>query len=121
MLGDLFRLMGGFAAPPPPGVQPPPLWGGESHLQEIFGDGVEFQPCRRDILEISAFAHPRDYAEHFKANYGPTITIRANAAANGREEEFDEALDAFCEEHDRGTPEQARFEMEYLISVGKRR
>src|SRR4051795_1139696 len=29
MIGELFRTMGPFAPTPPPGVQPPPLWGGE--------------------------------------------------------------------------------------------
>ena len=32
MLGALFRTMKPFAAPPPPGVQSPPLWGSEEHL-----------------------------------------------------------------------------------------
>jgi SAM-dependent methyltransferase len=121
MLGALFRTMGPFAPPPPPGAQPPPLWGSEEHLRELFGDRVEFGTLERDLLEITAFERPGDYGEHFKDRYGPTIAARANAAANGREAEFDEALDRFCDEWNRGTPEQARFEKEYLVAVGTRR
>jgi SAM-dependent methyltransferase len=121
MLGALFRTMGPFAAPPPPGAQPPPLWGSEEHLRELFGDRVEFQTLKRDVLEITAFERPRDYGEHFKALYGPTIAVRKNAEKDGRAEEFDEALDHFCDEWNRGTPDQARFEKEYLLAVGTRR
>jgi SAM-dependent methyltransferase len=120
MLGALFRTMGPFAPPPPPGAQPPPLWGSEEHLHEIFGDRVDFHTLQRDALEITAFERARDYGEHFKAYYGPTIAARANAVRSGREAEFDEALDRFCDEWDRGTPEHARFEKEYLLAVGTR-
>ena len=85
MLGALFRTMKPFAPPPPPGAQPPPLWGSEEHLQALMGGRVEFHTLERDVLEITAFERPRDYGEHFKAYYGPTIAARANAARDGRE------------------------------------
>jgi SAM-dependent methyltransferase len=121
MLGALFRTMKPFAPPPPPGAQPPPLWGSEEHLSELFGDRVEFQTLERDVLEITAFERPRDYGEHFKAFYGPTIAARANAIRNGRGDEFDAALDELCDEWNRGTADSARFEKEYLLAVGTRR
>ncbi|ADB52647.1 class I SAM-dependent methyltransferase [Conexibacter woesei] len=120
MIGALFRTMGPFAPPPPPGAQPPPLWGSEDHLHELFGDVVAFDTLQRDRLEVTAFEHPRDYGEHFKARYGPTIAARANASRSGRDAEFDSALDRFCDEWNRGTPADARFEMEYLLAVGTR-
>jgi SAM-dependent methyltransferase len=120
MIGALFRTMGPFAPAPPPGASSPPLWGSEDHMRELFGDRVTWRTLEREDLEITAFEHPRDYGEHFKARYGPTIAARANAAKSGREVEFDEALDGFCDEWNRGTAEQARFEKEYLIAVGTR-
>jgi SAM-dependent methyltransferase len=120
MLGALFQTMKPFAAAPPPGVQSPPLWGSEEHLAELFGDGVMFGTLRRDVLEITAFERARDYGEHFKAYYGPTRAARTNAEREGREAEFDAALDAFCDEWDRGTGAGARFEKEYLLAVGTR-
>jgi SAM-dependent methyltransferase len=120
MLGSLFRLMGRYAPTPPPGVQPPPLWGGEEHLRGLLGDRVRLSRQERDVLDVTAFPRPREYGEHFKARYGPTIAIRANAANTGRGEEFDAALDAFCDEWNRGTDDRAHFEMEYLLSVGTR-
>ena len=118
MLGALFATMKPFAPAPPPGVQPPPLWGGEEHLRGLLGDRVNLHTLERETLEITAFEQPREYGEHFKTYYGPTIAVRANAERDGRAQEFDDALDAFCDEWNRGTPDQARFEQEYLVAVG---
>ena len=120
MIGALFRTMGPFAPPPPPGAQPPPLWGSEDHVRELFGDRVEFRTMDRDMLDIDAFKRPRDWGEHFKERYGPTITAQANARKNDQEAEFNEAVDKFCDEWNLGTPEDARFEQEYLVAVGTR-
>jgi SAM-dependent methyltransferase len=121
MIGALFRTMGPFAPPPPPGASPPPLWGGEDHVRELFGDRVDLHTLEREMLEVTAFEQPQDYGEHFKAKYGPTIVARANAEKDGREGELDAALNDFCDEWNLGTPEQARFEQEYLVVVGTRR
>ncbi len=120
MIGALFRTMGPFAPPPPPGASPPPLWGGEEHVAELFGDRVQLGTLKRENLDITAFANARDYGEHFKAYYGPTLVARANAVKDGREDEFDQALNDFCDEWNLGTAEAARFEQEYLIVAGTR-
>jgi SAM-dependent methyltransferase len=119
MIGALFKTMGQFMPPPPPGVQPPPLWGSEEHLGELFGDRVEIERAERDVLDVTAFERPDDFGEHFKQRYGPTIAARANAEKEGREEEFDRALSEFCAEWNRGSDEDARFEMEYLLTLGR--
>jgi SAM-dependent methyltransferase len=120
MVGSLLRTIGPFAPPPPAGAQPPPLWGNEAHLAELFGADLDFGAQKRDVLEVTAFEHPRDFGEHFKARYGPTIVAQATARRNGRDEELEAALDRFCDEWDRGTPGRARFELEYLLAVGTR-
>jgi ubiquinone/menaquinone biosynthesis C-methylase UbiE len=120
MIGALFRTMGPFAPPPPPGAQPPPLWGSEEHVRELFGDRVSFGTLEREMLQITAFERPHEYGEHFKERYGPTIVARANAARDGREGELDEALKRFSDEWNRGAPDRAFFEQEYLVVAGTR-
>jgi SAM-dependent methyltransferase len=120
MIGALFATMGPFAPPPPPGAQPPPLWGSEAHVRELLDGRVELHTLARDVLEVTAFERARDYGEHFKARYGPTIAARANAQRGGRADEFDAALDRFCDEWNCGTADRARFEMQYLLAVGTR-
>jgi hypothetical protein len=119
MIGGLFRTIGPFAPAPPPGAQPPPLWGGEDHLRELLGDRVELETLERSLLDVTAFEQPTDFAAHFKQRYGPTIAAQANARRNEREAEFEQALDGFFEEQNLGGG-GARFGMEYLLTVGRR-
>ena len=120
MIGGLFRTMKDFAPAPPPGAQSPPLWGSEEHLAGLFGDRVEFHTLIREPLKVTVFSQARDWGEHFKTYYGPTIAARANADRNGRAAEFDAALDTFCDKWNRGSDEDAYFEQEYLLAVGTR-
>ena len=39
---------------------------------------------------------------------------------HGQERDFDAALDAFCDDWNRGINDHARFEKEYLLAVGTR-
>jgi ubiquinone/menaquinone biosynthesis C-methylase UbiE len=121
MLGQLFATMKPYAPPPPPGAQPPPLWGSEEHVAELFGGRVQFTTQRREKLEITAFPQAHGYAEHFKSYYGPTIATRANAERNGVAADLDAALDAFSDTWNLAEDGPARFEHEYLLSVGVRR
>jgi SAM-dependent methyltransferase len=121
MIGDLFRTMGPFAPAPPPGVQAPPLWGSEEHVRRLLGDSVEFESLERDLLEVTAFGHPDDLGEHFKGRYGPAIVARSNAEKEGRADAFDQAVSHFFAEWNKGGDGEARFEMEYLVAVGRKR
>ena len=120
MIGALFRVMGPFAPPPPPGAQPPPLWGSEDHQRELFGDRVDLRTMDREMLDITAFKDPHEYGVHFRERYGPTIVAMGNAERNGRSEELLDAMNAFCDEWNLGTADDARFEQEYLVTVGTR-
>ncbi len=120
MIGSLFRTMGPFAAPPPPGASPAPLWGSEAHLAELFGDRVTFGTLEREPLDITAFPERHGYIEHFKECYGPTLAVRKNAASHDRTAELDAALVAFSDEWDKGAPGPSRYGQEYLLAVGTR-
>ena len=96
------------------------MWGSEEHLAELFGDRVMFGTLRRDVLEITAFERPRDYGEHFKAYYGPTIAARANAARNGRERRVRRRPRRVLRRVGPRHRGRARFEKEYLLAVGTR-
>jgi SAM-dependent methyltransferase len=119
-IGALFRAIGGFNPPPPAGAQPPPLWGSEDHVRELFGEAVDWTSLTRATLTVTAFPEPDAFATHFRERYGPTIAARANAVAEGREAEFDAALERVFREADRGSDGAARYELEYLLAVGTR-
>lgn len=119
MIGGLFRTMGPFAPAPPPGAQPPPLWGSEDHVRELFADSVTFSSLERHRHRVTAFRHPTDFADHFRQHYGPTLATLANARAHGREAELVAALDDFYRSANSGNENRAFFEMEYLLAVGR--
>ena len=122
MIGALFRTMGPFAPPPPPGAQPPPLWGSEEHVRELFGDRVDFGArSSATMLEITAFEHPRDYGEHFKARYGPTIAAADERAPRTAAKRSSTRRSTASATSGTAAPtDQARFEQEYLLAVGTR-
>ncbi|QEC50644.1 class I SAM-dependent methyltransferase [Baekduia soli] len=119
-IGALFRAIGPFAPAPPPGARPAPLWGSEDHVRELFGDTVTWSPMTRHTLDITAFPEREAIATHFIERYGPTIAARRNAAANGREADFDAALAGVFHDADLGGGGDSRYAFEYLLGVGTR-
>jgi SAM-dependent methyltransferase len=76
-IGQMFAVMKPYAAPPPPGAQPPPLWGDERHLAALLGDGAERMQIRRQTLAIP-FTSGAGFRDYFKQRYGPMIAAYRN-------------------------------------------
>ncbi len=74
-IGQMFTVMKPYAPPPPAGAQPPPLWGDEQHLTELFGGRVTDVAARRAKLTVDTFSTPQEFLDFFKACYGPTIAV----------------------------------------------
>ena len=69
LVGRMFKVLGRYM-PPPAGVQPPSLWGVQTHVQTLFGDraaAVEVTPRLFNFRYRSA-AH---FIEVFRNWYGP--------------------------------------------------
>jgi SAM-dependent methyltransferase len=120
-IGALFRAMGPHAPKPPEGASPPPLWGSSAHLAELFGDRVDWHTENVDLLPNDGFDTPADFVEYFKDLYGPTIAVFEYASSDAERLEALEAdFLAFAEAENRGEPGAARYELEYMVSVGRR-
>jgi len=72
-IGQMFAAMKPYVAPPPPGAQPPPLWGDEAHVRALLGYQVTEITARRETMRVDRFAIPEQFRDYFKARYGPTI------------------------------------------------
>lgn len=93
-IGQLFATMKPYAPAPPPGVQPPPLWGDEDHVRELFGDRVNDLELRRQELVVDRFGEQDAFRTFFTTNYGPTIATYRNVADDPeRVAALDAALD----------------------------
>jgi SAM-dependent methyltransferase len=92
-IGQMFATMKPFVAPPPPGAQPPPLWGDIEHVRELFGDRVTDVQASQQLLSAGQLSDPVAFREYFKTNYGPTIAAyRGLADDPARTAELDQAL-----------------------------
>jgi SAM-dependent methyltransferase len=92
-IGQLFATMKPFVAPPPPGAQPPPLWGDIEHVRGLFGDRITEIRASQQLLDVGGLADPVAFREYFKQNYGPTIAAyRGLADDPSRSAELDQAL-----------------------------
>ncbi len=117
-VGRMLGVLRPHAPTPPPGAQPPVLWGRPEHVAELFGDRVSELATRRRVVRVSRFGRASEFREFFKANYGPTIAVYRNIGDDvGRAAEVDRALDRLAESFLDAT---GAMEWEYLEVVATR-
>ena len=81
-IGQLFKTLGRHV-PPPAGVQPPPLWGVEAHLQALFG------PKAASIVTTTKhftfrYRSPAHWVDVFRTWYGPVHKAFGGLSTEGR-------------------------------------
>lgn len=117
--GELFKLSGSFMPPPPPGVEPPPLWGVEAHIEEVFrAAGASPLVVRETVdFEFSSVEHAvRTYADDF----GPFVIAHRVLEPQGRWDEFVAAFADLVRRFDTATDGTARIQSAYfLISIDR--
>jgi len=117
-IGQMFAAMKPYVAPPPPGAQPPPLWGDLEHVRDLLGDRVSDLTASQQLLNVDRIAEPATFREYFKSHYGPTIAAyRGLADDPARTAELDRALLDLAERF--RTPDGG-LAWEYLLVVATR-
>ncbi|MDV7241374.1 MULTISPECIES: class I SAM-dependent methyltransferase [Rhodococcus] len=117
-IGQMFATMKPYAPAPPPGAQPPPLWGREEHVRALFGDRVTDLTSTRQTLHVEKFPTPEEFRDYFKERYGPTIAVYRNIAGDPeRVAALDGELADLARRHFDGTA----MEWEYLLVTARRR
>jgi len=119
-IGQMFSTMKPYQAPPPPGAQPPPLWGDPDHVRKLLGDRVADFDARRATVTVDRFATAEAFRDYFKSHYGPTIaTYRSIAGEPDKVAALDRDLADLARRHDRGTSSTV-LEWEYLLVTARR-
>jgi SAM-dependent methyltransferase len=113
-LGELFRTLGSFV-PPPPGLTPPPAWGSEARLQELFGKDVREIRATRRMFNFR-FLSAAHWIEVFRTTYGPVLKAYA-ALQPDKQAELTKALEALLTKHDKGGGRGLVVPAEYLETV----
>ena len=115
-LGQMFRMMGPFLPPPPPGAGSPFGWGSEEHVRELLGE--TFDLTFEEHVSTLAIESGEAYWELFSSSYGPTKTA-ADALDDERRDEFRRTwIDFFEAMRERDEVVHVR---EYLLTLGTRR
>ena len=119
-IGQMFATMRPYAAPPPPGAEPPPLWGSEDHVRELLGDRVEQVLTETRTLRVTHYTSPEAFRDYFKTNYGPTISAyRFIADDSDRVAALDHDLAELGQRFDIGTGSY-ELDWEYLIFIARK-
>ncbi len=69
LIGRMFKVLGRHIAPPP-GVQPPSLWGTEAHLRTLFGERVAALTATTKTFNFR-YRSAAHFIEVFRTWYGP--------------------------------------------------
>jgi SAM-dependent methyltransferase len=108
-LGRMVRMTAELL-PPPPGAEPPILWGTEAHIRELLGDG-DFERHEVEWKDESV----ESYARFMLDSFGPLLNARE--LLGEREAELDEAFRAFLAAENLNDDDTLRFNGEYLLAV----
>jgi len=81
-IGGLFATVGAHV-PPPAGIQPPPLWGTDTHVRALLGDGVRDMWVARRSYTFR-YRSPEHFVDFFRTHYGPTFTAFAALDEDGQ-------------------------------------
>jgi SAM-dependent methyltransferase len=116
-IGQMFMTVAKHA-PPPPGVNPPLLWGTEERLRQLLGDGVsELRIERRKSRQ--AFRSADHWLDFFRTYFGPTKVAFERVGPEG-EEALTADLRGYLEQNNVGGDRALVLEPEYLQVVATR-
>lgn len=120
-IGRLFAAMRDFMPPPPEGASPPPLWGVEQHVRELFNGTLDQVAVQRHTLPVSFFADAVAFREYFHHNYGPSLsTYRLHANDPARVRALDSAVEELIDSESTTTDSGLAMEWGYLLVTGIR-
>ena len=115
--GSFFRAVAEHA-PPPPGVQPPPLWGTEEHLRELLGAGTSSVKVERKDFQMR-FVSADQWIEFFRSYFGPVRVAFERVGAEGEQALADD-LRAVLDSYNRAGERALVMPGEYLEVVAVR-
>ncbi len=98
-VGELLRLVGRFA-PPPPALASPLLWGTRDHIEALIGDSVSSISAQKRYFDFR-YASATHFIDVFRSYYGPMRNAFAVLDERGRAE-LERELEILLTQYDRG-------------------
>ncbi|HVY78331.1 MAG TPA: methyltransferase domain-containing protein [Solirubrobacterales bacterium] len=116
-VGEMFKTTAKHA-PPPVALTPPPLWGTEEHLRELFGDGISDLRLERRT-SVQRFYSADHWLEIFRTYFGPTMMAFERVGPEG-EAALEADLRELLERNNRAGDRALVLESDYLEVVATR-
>jgi ubiquinone/menaquinone biosynthesis C-methylase UbiE len=116
-VGGMFMTVAKHA-PPPPGLNPPLLWGTEERLRELFGNGISDLRVERRISR-QPFRSADHYLDFFRTYFGPVKVAFERVGSEG-EEALERDLRAYLEQANTAGDRALVLEAEYLEVIATR-
>lgn len=113
--GEMFAVVGEYAPPPPPGVDPPLRWGTDEGLEELLGAGT--RSLESDVQPAVAYWRSVDHAwEVFSTYFGPIRRVLETLDDDERAS-LREDFTAVFGDYNRATDGTAIVENHYLQTI----
>lgn len=119
-VGEFFATVGAHLPPLPSFASPPPLWGSEEHVRNLFdGTGIELEFDREVVdLKLTSVAAGTEFYED---KFGPIVKARELLEPQGRWAALHADLTAFFERQLTGAAERSTaWPAQYLIVLGRK-
>jgi SAM-dependent methyltransferase len=118
-IGQMLATMRPYVAAPPPGAQPPPLWGDPDHVKRLLGDRVTDVRAVKETVRVDRFGDPEEFRDYFKARYGPMVAAyRGLAEDPERAVALDRDLADLARQHNR-SDDAFGMDWEYLLLTAR--
>lgn len=111
-IGKTFRATAKHV-PPPPGIQPPILWGDEQVVRQRFASGVSNLTVARHTVRFQYPFPPKEVVNLFRKYFGPTQTAFARLDAAGQSKLEAELL-SLWNQNNQATNSDTSVDGEYL-------
>lgn len=112
--GQTFALVGRYL-PPPAGVRPPPEWGTEQRLQELFGQATSSMHCSKRSA-LFRFRDNQHWIDVFSTFFGPIMRVREHLD-DGRFAEFLAELNGILDQFNQTDDDTLLVSADYLEVV----
>ena len=80
-VGRMFKLIGSYLPPPPPGVSPPPQWGVQDIVRERLGNAVRDIAFEYGMMRVPALSLPH-FRAHTERTAGPLVRLVETLSAS---------------------------------------
>ena len=116
-VGRMFATVGSHMPTPPEGFQPPPLWGNDEHIREIFdgtGMELELEPTTVDFTSDSA----DQFFTEFERDLPPIVMARKVLEPDGKWEALRSDLKELYNESNEADDGSFKAAQEYVLIKG---